>query len=282
MPARTSAISSPLVIDRAGVRLAGEQAGSGVPVALLHGLTATRRYVVMGSRALERSGHRVIAYDARGHGESTPAPAPGAYEYEDLAGDLAGVLDELEVARAVLVGASMGAHTALGVALAQPERVAALVLVTPAYDPERPASPESLARWDRLAAGLREGGVEGFLAAYGEPEVAPPWRDAVGRVLRQRLSAHRHPLAVADALQVVPRSRPFRELAELERISAPTLVVGSRDESDPGHPLAVARAYAGALPRGRLVVEEPGRSPLAWRGGQLSGLVAETAARALD
>ena len=46
---------------------------------LLHGLTATHRYVVMGSRALERGGHRVVAYDARGHGASAPAPDPAAY-----------------------------------------------------------------------------------------------------------------------------------------------------------------------------------------------------------
>ena len=64
-----------LEVDAGGVRLAGEQAGEGTPIVLLHGLTATRRYVVMGSRALERSGHRVIAYDARGHGRSSPPPS---------------------------------------------------------------------------------------------------------------------------------------------------------------------------------------------------------------
>ena len=65
---------SELTVERAGVSLSGEEAGDGVPVVLLHGLTATRRYVVMGSRALERSGHRVVLYDARGHGRSSPAP----------------------------------------------------------------------------------------------------------------------------------------------------------------------------------------------------------------
>ena len=76
-----------------GVTLAGEEAGEGPAVVLLHGLTATRRYVVMGSKALERGGHRVIAYDARGHGASSPAPAPDAYGYELLAADLEAVLD---------------------------------------------------------------------------------------------------------------------------------------------------------------------------------------------
>ncbi|MBV9309349.1 MAG: alpha/beta fold hydrolase, partial [Solirubrobacterales bacterium] len=62
-----------MAFERDGVSLAGEEQGEGAPVILLHGLTATRRYVVMGSRALERSGFRVIAYDARGHGRSAPA-----------------------------------------------------------------------------------------------------------------------------------------------------------------------------------------------------------------
>ena len=61
------------VAGAGGVPLSGEYSGQGPAVVLLHGLTATRRYVVMGSRALERSGHRVIAYDARGHGRSGPA-----------------------------------------------------------------------------------------------------------------------------------------------------------------------------------------------------------------
>src|SRR5438552_10496581 len=98
-----------IVVHENGAELAGDESGEGIPVVLLHGLTATRRYVVMGSRALERSGHRVIAYDARGHGRSTPAPTPEAYDYEELAADLASVLDDFEIERAVLAGASMGA-----------------------------------------------------------------------------------------------------------------------------------------------------------------------------
>ena len=50
----------------------------------------------------------------------------------------------------------------------------------------------------------------------------------------------------------------------------PALVVGSRDESDPGHPLALAEAYAEALPNARLLVDEAGKSPIAWQGAQLS------------
>jgi pimeloyl-ACP methyl ester carboxylesterase len=73
---------------------------------------------------------------------------------------------------------------------------------------------------------------------------------------------------------VVPSSVPFDGLDALERIKAPALVVGSRDEADPVHPLAVAEAYAERLPHGRLLVEDEGSSPLAWQGGRLSKAIA--------
>jgi len=255
--------------------------GEGIPVVLLHGLTATHRYVVMGSRALERSAHRVISYDARGHGASAPAPEAAAYRYEELAADLLRVLDERGIDRAVLAGASMGAHTALKVALEEPERVAGLVVITPAYDSETHLDEASLARWDALSDGLREGGVEGFIAAYGEPSADPAWRETLLTVLRQRIGAHEHPGAVADALRVVPRSRPFEHIEQLAAVAVPTVVVADRDEPDPGHPLAVGEAYAAAIPGARLVVEEPGSSPVAWQGGRLSALIAELAAEAM-
>jgi pimeloyl-ACP methyl ester carboxylesterase len=267
-----------------GVRLVGEQSGEGAPIVLLHGLTATRHYVVMGSRALERSGHRVIAYDARGHGHSDPAPAPDAYTYELLAEDLLGVLDRLEIERAALAGASMGAQTALRFALEHPDRVRALGLITPAFDPDTPHDPpDAYAGWDRLARGLREGGVEGFVRAYELDSIPPRWRDTVVTVLRQRLSAHDHPLAVADALEAIPRSRPFNSWRELARIEVPVVVVASHDEADPTHPLAVAESYRAAIPRATLVVEDagpPARSPIAWQGGQLSRVLAELIQRA--
>jgi pimeloyl-ACP methyl ester carboxylesterase len=249
-------------------------------VVLLHGLTATRRYVVMGSKSLERAGHRVLAYDARGHGASEPAPAPDDYGYDALCEDLVGVLDDHEVDRAVLAGASMGAHTALRLTLRRPERVAAVCAITPAYDPRTHGDEERLATWDRLAEGLRDGGVDGFVRAYGEPSAPEPWRDTVLKVIRQRLSAHEHPEAVADALRTVPRSAPFGTIDELAAIDVPALIVPSRDDADPGHPLAVGEAYAEAIPGACLEVEDEGSSPLAWQGGRLSRLIAELAERA--
>ena len=269
---------SEFTVERAGVELSGEEAGEGVPVVLLHGLTATRRYVVMGSRALERGGHRVVSYDARGHGRSGPARAPDDYGYETLTADLLAVLDARGIERAVLAGASMGAHTIVRLALDHGDRVAGIVAITPAYTPEGEHS--DIERWDALSDGLRTGGVEGFVDAYGEPGVPDAWRETVSKVLRQRLSAHEHPDAVADALRAVPRSRAFEDWAELGELALPAVVVASRDEADPGHPYAVGERYAREIPGAELLTEEPGSSPLAWQGGQLSKVIAALAERA--
>jgi 3-oxoadipate enol-lactonase len=266
-------------VDTAGVTLSVSDTGEGLPVLLAHGLTATRRYVVMGSTSLERSGHRVVSYDARGHGVSSPAPSPDDYTYEALGRDMEAVLDAAGIGRAVLAGASMGAHTLLWLALHRPERVGGLVVITPAY-PDEFESPERLARWDALAEGLRRGGVEGFIAAYGDPQVPERWRDSVLTVIRQRLALHAHPDALADALHAVPRSRPFESMEDLGRIDLPTVVVASDDEADPGHPKAVGERYAAAIPGARLVTDEPGRSPIAWQGSQLSKVIAGVAAEA--
>jgi pimeloyl-ACP methyl ester carboxylesterase len=263
--------AAPLQARRDGVLLAGEASpGDREPILLLHGLTATRRYVVHGSRVLERAGHEVLAYDARGHGSSSPAGGPEAYAYDELVRDAAAVMDAAGIGRAAVVGQSMGAATAAALALAHPARVSALVLVTPAHL-GRPSA--KLDRWDRLADGLERGGPEGFLAALGPLTVDERWRDSVRAVILQRLARHHHPEAVAAALRGTPRSAAFDGLDALAALDLPTLVVGSRDEADPDHPLAIAEEYARRIPGARLTVEEDGESPLAWRGGALSKAV---------
>lgn len=253
--------------------LAGEAAGEGPPIVLLHGLTASRRYVVHGSRALPRAGFRTISYDARAHGVSDAAPDDGGYSYTELAGDLGAVVDELAGdRRVVLAGHSMGAHTLASYALADPDRVAGVVVIGPTFLGGAP-TPESLAGWDALADGLARGGVEGFLRSYDDG-LDPEWRETLLRIARERLGLHRHPEAVARALREVPRSKPFAELAELETLNLPALVVASHDEADPGHPYAAAQAWAERLPRGTLTSEDPGASPLAWQGGRLSREIA--------
>jgi hypothetical protein len=81
-------------------------------------------------------------------------------------------------------------------------------------------------------------------------------------------------------LRAVPRARPFDSLSDLAALSAPAVVVADRDDADPEHPLEVGEAYAASIPGARLVVEEEGKSPIAWSGGQLSKVIAEVAAEA--
>jgi pimeloyl-ACP methyl ester carboxylesterase len=255
--------------------LSGDSTGDGAPLVLAHGLTATRRNVVQGSRHLLGRGWRLVGYDARGHGESSPAPDRDAYEYADLAADLETVFDAQGFDSAALAGSSMGAATAVRFALDHPERVSALVLITPAYRGPGQLGPEALAHWDRLAAALEGGDVEAFVDASGANELPERWREPARLATRQRIERHRHLDAVARALHVVPRSEAFASLDELERLDMPVLIAGTRDEADPGHPLAVAEEYARRLPQGELVVEQPGDTPLAWQGARLSKAIGD-------
>ena len=269
-------------VERQGQVLAGEVAdpapgaegGGGVPIVLLHAITSNRDGVVHGSKLLPRRGHALVSYDARGHGESSPAPPGSGYGYDELVADAAAVLDETVGERpVVMAGSSMGAHTAVAFALKHPERLAGLVVIGPAYS-GLPPSEESLREWAELADGLERDGVDGFMRVYEDREHHPKWRDSLERFTRERLETHRHPEAVAAAMRQTPSERPFEDMGELEFLDVPALVVASRDEADAGHPYAVAEAYAERLPRARLVSEKEGESPLAWQGGKLSREIA--------
>ncbi len=260
----------------------GESAGNGPPIVLCHGITATRRYVLHGSQALERAGHRVISYDARGHGESDPAPPGEGYGYPRLVADLERVVaTEVGEERFVLAGHSMGAHTAVAYALRHPARLAGLVVIGPVYDGE--VEPHSLVYWDGLAAALERGGVDGFVDYIDlHQSTDPAWRRSVLRFTRARMLLHRHPTALVEALREVLRSRPFGSMDDLARLQLPALVIASHDAADPGHPYAVAAAYAEHLPRARLVSEKEGDSPLAWQGGKLARELAVFYAKSLS
>lgn len=252
-----------------GVVLRGWVTGEGRPAILAHGITAHRDLVLHGSSYLPRHGFEVASYDARAHGESDPAAA-GQYDYGRLVEDLRAVADDafgLE-AKPLLVGHSMGAHTILAAAAADADAFAGLVVIGPA-SLGQPQSDSSLAGWDRLADGLEEGGVDGWLEAYDEG-LDPEWRPTLLRIARDRMERHRHPEALAVALREVPRSVPYDGLEPLAGIDVPVLVVASHDEADPGHPYEAAEQIAATIPGARLISEEPGESPLAWQGGKLS------------
>jgi pimeloyl-ACP methyl ester carboxylesterase len=259
-------------VQRDAITLSGEQTGDGPPIVLLHGLSATRRNVVQGSRHLIKRGYRLIAYDARGHGASSPART---YEYGDLVDDLEAVLAHLGIERTALVGSSMGAATAMAFALEHPERVAALVQITPAYTGYARTGDVDGDSWERMAAELERGGVDAFVQV-AQPEGLPErWREIAREATRQRMERHEHPQAVAAALRQIPRSVAWEGLDRLCDLEVPVLIVGSQDEADGLHPLGVAQEYERKLPRGELVVEDRGSSPLAWQGARLSGVIGD-------
>jgi 3-oxoadipate enol-lactonase len=221
---------------------------------------------VQGSRHLIKRGYRLISYDARGHGASSPG---SSYEYEELVEDLEAVLDHLGIERTALVGSSMGAATAMAFTLEHPERVAALVQITPAYTGYARTGDVDGDSWELMASAL-ERGVDAFVEIAQPEDLPERWRQVAEAATRQRMERHEDPSAVAAALRQVPRSIAWKGLEALSDLDVPVLIVGSQDEADALHPLGVAEEYDRKLPRSELVVEEKGKSPLAWQGARLS------------
>lgn len=259
-----------------GTTLRGWEQGEGPAIVLTHGITAHRDLVVHGSSHLPRAGYRLVSYNARAHGDSDPGER-GSYGYPTLADDLEAVVTGRGgEGRPLLVGHSMGAHTVLAAALRDPDRYAGLVVIGPVSQGTE-ARPDVLAYWDSLADGLESGGVDGWMEAYMRGDFDPDWRETLERIARERMEKHEHLEGLAQALREVPRSVPYEGLKPLAGLDLPVLVVGSRDEADPGHPRGTAELIARRLPDSRLVIEEEGESPLAWQGGKLSREIEEFA-----
>ena len=170
----------------------------------------------------------------------------------------------------------MGATTTLAYTLEHPERVPALVQITPAYTGrERTAESVGEDTWNRLANALEEGGVEAFVDAAQPDDLPERWRQVAEEATRQRMERHARPEGVGAALRVVPYSSAFEGLERLESLEVPTLIVGSRDDADRLHPLEVAREYERRLPNAELAIEDEGQAPLAWQGARLSGVIGD-------
>jgi pimeloyl-ACP methyl ester carboxylesterase len=117
-----------------GLTLAYDDIGpreGGRPIVLLHGFASNRNenWRRLGwYGAFERKNIRFIAPDMRGHGESSKPHEPEAYAREKLVGDVFALLDHLNIAKADVMGFSMGTRIAMGAALADPKRADLLIL----------------------------------------------------------------------------------------------------------------------------------------------------------
>ena len=166
-----------------GTVWAEDTGGPGTPVVLLHpGVGDSRIWEPVMPRLAAR--YRVIRYDARGHGESPPATAPYT-----LLTDLTAVLDQLEVPPATFVGCSQGGASSIDLALSQPSRVSALVLVSPGltgYPWPKDPDPEAEAEFESLADA---GDIDGVAALIGQMWAAAGVGDGVAGQLRSAAKA---------------------------------------------------------------------------------------------
>lgn len=129
-----AAAGEPQIADRVplnGIDLYYEIYGEGPPVIVLHGGTAFIESMHYQIRALSAA-HRVIAVDSRGHGRSSEPDGP--LHYADMAGDVAALMDHLEIAQADIVGWSDGGIIGLLLAVHEPARVDRLVAIGANYD----------------------------------------------------------------------------------------------------------------------------------------------------
>jgi 3-oxoadipate enol-lactonase len=183
---------------------------------------------------------RVVRYDARGHG-STAVP-DGPYELGDLGGDLLALLDELGIARAHVVGLSLGAMVGLWVAAHAPNRVDRLVACSVTARPSRPEA------WRDRAATVRAGGtravVDLVVERWGYVDRAPAIREQVARML---LATPAEGYAGSCEAIATMNLEP-----DLPSVGAPTLLVSG--ESDPAAPPAANTAMTATMPDARVSV----------------------------
>lgn len=164
---------------------------------------------------------QVIAYDHRGHGGS-PAPT-GPYSIEDLARDVIALLDGYGVARAHVVGLSLGGMVAQLIAARRPQRVGRLVLLcTAAHYPE----PQS---WTERAAAVRAGGTEAIADAVVERWLTADYRrdhpEEVAGLREMVISIDNEGYAACcDAIAGMDLR------ADLARLQSPTLVIAGAED----------------------------------------------------
>ncbi len=264
-----AATTSRIGVDGAQLHVAEAGPPDGPAVVVLHGICGVHDGV-LDVDVILRAGMRVIAYDARAHGRSSRSVNSTDYSYAGLAADLEAVLDALDVYQPVLVGASMGALTAIRLLLDDPRRARALVAVTPAFDPSASLTAQDRRRAGRFIAALRSGDLATIEAADPLAGDVPAITSGMRKLLGARMRAHQDLDALADAIAALINDSAFDDLKDLRRLGMPCLVVGSHDEWDVLHPHRIAVAYAETIPRSDFVCEEPGHPPLAWRPRRLA------------
>jgi pimeloyl-ACP methyl ester carboxylesterase len=209
-----------------GLRMYYEIHGSGEPLVLLHGsFGAIDLWRPILTTLAET--HQVIAVELQGHGHTADI-LDRPLSYEQMADDVAALMEHLGIVHADGVGYSMGGTTGLQLAIRHPDRVRKLVAVSPNY--------RSDGYYPELLAGLQQMTLEIFA---GTPEEAA--------YLRHAPHPEDFPVLV-EKLKVLPQAFAFPD-EDVAAITAPTLVVlGDSDIVRPEHAVALFRLLGGGVP----------------------------------
>jgi pimeloyl-ACP methyl ester carboxylesterase len=221
-----------------GISIFYEDQGSGYPILMSHGYSATGRMWLPQAQAL-RSRYRLISWDMRGHGQTDSPESPDQYSEQLTVADMRGLLEHLGIRQAVLGGLSMGGYMSLAFYMRHPEMVRALVLsdTGPGYRKD-----EAREAWNQMA--------EQRARAFEEQGL-----DALGTSAEVRASVlyHRSAQGLALSARGMLAQSGSRVIDTLPDIRVPTLViVGEHDQ-----PFLAATDYMAAkIPGARKAVIE--------------------------
>jgi len=262
------------------------ETGAGMPLLSIHGAGGGYDQGLANGAELVGGGFRVIAPSRFGYlGTPIPADASPAAQADAHAALLA----ELKVDKAVVVGVSAGACSAVELALRHPDRVAVLILMVPGtYAPASPVAIEG-SRGSRFALWLVNAGAD--FAWWATEKIAPSALIRFIGVPPQVVAAA--PKAEQDRVMRIVRSvqplsrrfpginidsKPDLHRLPLEQIHAPTLVISARD--DLFNTLPAAEFAAGAIPDAKLVVYDTGGHLLVGHEREVRAIVADFLAKA--
>lgn len=235
-------------ITQNGFRAYYEIRGQGQALLFIHGLGSSSRDWEMQVPAFEER-YSVITYDVRGHGRSDKPPGP--YSVTQFAQDAAGLLQELGMNMAHVVGISMGGMIAFELALNFPHMVHSLTVVNSYPEVRVESLKERLMVWRRFLL-LEVLGMRGMGIALANQLFPRPDQESLHTTFVERW-AENDKRAYRDTLRAIVGWDVEERLPEIQ---CPVLVVASdRDYL----PLKEKRAYAEKLPRANLVVVQNAR-----------------------
>ncbi|WP_261560421.1 alpha/beta fold hydrolase [Frankia tisae] len=243
-----------------GAELAYTDAGRGPLAVYAHGVTQSRASETASGlfdwAPVVAAGRRLVAYDARGHGQSTGDPVPAQYTWPQLAEDLLALLDQLAGASPVAgIGSSMGTGTLLHAAVAAPGRFDRLVLTAP---PTAWASRAAQADLYRRGADLVETrGPRLFAELAASAPVPAVFADLPSFPPAPDVSEKLFPSVLRGAAD-----SDLPAEAALATIDVPVLILAWA--GDPGHPLSTAERLAALIDSARLQVAETGAQLARW------------------